>query len=222
MPILNKNLTSQLSSLSWNRAQPLIVVDADEVLLQFVCGLERFLASRNLWFDVVSYKLFGNIKEVGTNTPVSEDSVKLLLHDFFIEASHNLDPVPGASAALESFAARAQIVVLSNVPETQKTQRRDNLHQHGMPYPVVANEGLKDEAMAMMAAQTDAPVFLLDDITHHLKATKERLPHCHCIHIIGDPRLSALVPEQTTGTYRAADWDAASGYIDQVLIDYGL
>ncbi len=221
MTDLNKNLTDQLDALPWRQDFPLIVVDADEVLLQFVMGLERYLQAQDLWLDLQSYRLLGNVKERESGDPVSPESLQVILRDFFATESLTLAPVPGAAKALQDLTARATIIVLSNIPHEQRADRAANLASHDMGYPVIANEGLKDNAMGLMAERTNGPLFLLDDITHHLTATKDRLPHCHCIHLIGDPRLHALVPETTPGTVRVADWGDAKTYIETILNEQG-
>ena len=42
--------------------RPLLIVDADEVLLRFADGFDRFLRQRELFLDLTSYRLHGNVK----------------------------------------------------------------------------------------------------------------------------------------------------------------
>jgi len=214
---LNEILKAQLDGLRLERGRPLIVADADEVLLQFVKGLERFLQKRNLRIDLVSYHLLGNVKDIETGQPVAPDVLKTMLGDFFAEETAHLTPVPGAADGLKALESRAQIVVLTNIPHRYQSIRAQNLIGHGMDYPVITNQGLKDEALSQLQRRIDAPLVFLDDIAGHLEAAHKALDDCICIHLIGDPRLSRLMTEEVKGAYRAEDWPDAQNHIESQL-----
>ena len=42
--------------------RPLLLVDADEVLLAFARGFDEFLAGHDCYLDLVSYRLHGNVR----------------------------------------------------------------------------------------------------------------------------------------------------------------
>jgi len=214
---LNEILKAQIDALHLEPGRPLIVADADEVLLQFVKGLERFLEKRNLRIDLVSYHLLGNVKEMDTGRSVAPEILKEMLGDFFAEETATLTPVPGAADGLKALQSRAQIVVLTNIPHRYQSIRAQNLTGHGMDYPVITNQGLKDQALRHMQARLDAPIVFLDDIAGHLEAAHAALDDCICIHLIGDPRLSALMTDEVKGTYRAEDWPDAQSHIESQL-----
>ena len=214
---LNEILKTQIDALRLAPQRPLIVADADEVLLQFVKGLERFLERRSMRIDLSSYHLLGNVKDTKTGNPVDPGTLKEMLADFFAEETASLTPVPGAADGLKTLESRAQIVVLTNIPHQYRAVRVANLAGHGMSYPVITNQGLKDGALLQMQRRIDAPIFFLDDIASHLEAAKSTLEDCTCIHLIGDPRLSKLMTDEVSGTYRAQDWPDAQAYIESEL-----
>ena len=217
---VNENLTIQIDQIDLAPSRPLVIVDADEVLLQFVRGLERFLERQNMYIDLNSYRLLGNICHTDTQTAIDRDTLKGLLGDFFAQETEHLDPVPGAADALNSLSGQAQIVVLTNIPLEHKAARADNLARHGMPYPIVSNQGLKDQALMGFSKRVDGPIIFLDDIPHHLLAAQKAVADCICIHLIGDPRLSALMTEEIAGLYRAQNWRDAQRYIENKLLDH--
>src|ERR1700761_1916679 len=96
------------------RGRPLVIVDADEVLLQFVAGLDRFLHERGLYLDLSSYRLHGNVKRLDDHTPVLDVEVTALLEEFRSDLDW-LEAVDGAHTALASLEGTASIVVLTNI-----------------------------------------------------------------------------------------------------------
>ena len=96
--------------------RPLIVVDADEVLLRFVAGLDRFLRERGLFLDLVSYRLHGNVKRLDDRSPLLDVEVTALL-DEFREALDWLEPVEAGQEVLGRLARRASVVILTNIPK---------------------------------------------------------------------------------------------------------
>ena len=63
-------------------SRPLLIVDADEVLLRFAEGFDRFLQARGLYLDLVSYRLHSNVKRREDQTPILDIEVTGLLDEF--------------------------------------------------------------------------------------------------------------------------------------------
>ena len=61
---LDREAVSQIESLNINHSQPLLISDADEVILNFVKTFEIYLKKIGLYYDLTSYALFGNIKKI--------------------------------------------------------------------------------------------------------------------------------------------------------------
>lgn len=199
-------VAEQLATLSLTRGKPLVIVDADEVLFYFMRGLERFLESRNLYFDWASYALHGNIRQRQDDTPVAAEILHPLLQRFFAEATEDLDPVDGASQALAELNQMAQVVVLSNVPMPARGARIRALARHGMAYPLIANTGPKGPAVAFLLKQAMAPAVFIDDIPHNHKSVAEMAPAAHRLHYIADARLAALLGPAPECHHRAETW----------------
>ena len=200
----------QLQALTLDASRPLIITDADEVLLRFMQRVEHYLDSIGLWIDLSSFALSSNIKSKETDEPVQ---VPTLIDDFFAAETANIDAAPGAAAALAKLSAEAQIVVLTNLPAAHRDARIANLKGHGMDYPVVVNSGLKGPAVKWLTEKAGSPVFFLDDIPHNIDSVAEHAPQVTCIHFIADPRLGKLIGKAKGATARIDDWDEAHDFI---------
>ncbi|MFT3808420.1 MAG: hypothetical protein QM698_00725 [Micropepsaceae bacterium] len=197
--------------------RPLIVVDADEVLLRFLQGLENYLPSEGLYLDLQTYQLTGNIRRSSDGGALDQASVSALLKTFHATAGLDLSPVAGASDALAALAPHAQIVVLTNIAPELTERRRANLRAHGLDYPVIANAGLKGPAFAALAAAARAPAIFVDDIPRHHASVAEAHAGAHQIHLVADPRLFAMAKPAPQAGLFTSDWNAAHSHILKTL-----
>ena len=210
-------VAEQLATLALTRGKPLVIVDADEVLFYFMRGLERFLESRDLYFDWASYALHGNIRQRRDNAPVAAEILHPLLQRFFADATEDLEPVDGAAQALAELSRTAQVVVLSNVPMPARGARIRALARHGMAFPLIANTGPKGPAVAFMLKQTMASAVFVDDIPHNHKSVAEMAPEVHRLHYIADTRLAALLGPAPDCHHRADTWPDMMMHIQALL-----
>ena len=212
--MMNFTLASVLPRLTPGR--PLLIVDADEVLLLFVAGLDRYLAPRGLHLDLRSFRLHGNIKRHSDGFVVPNDEVTALLNDYRATLA-DLEDVPGAADALKSLATDMDIVVFSNVNPSQALHREQNLKAVGMDYPLISNSGLKGEGVRLLTEKSGRPSFFVDDIPQHHEAVAAAAPHVTRIHLIGDERLRPLLPPSPHADYRADDWASAESFIRETM-----
>lgn len=218
---LHAEVLAQIEALPLEAGRPLLISDADEVLTEFMIGLESYLERNGLYFDWSSFALTGNIRRKGDATVVASDEVRDHLKTFFARHTAELTPVPGAAGALAALARRTQIVVLTNVPFDQREARRRSLAGHGMDYPVVANVGAKGAAVRRLAERVDAPVFFVDDIPHNHSSVARAAAEVYRLHLIADPRLAELLGAAEDSHYRARDWEDARSFIERRLDDLG-
>lgn len=197
--------------------RPLIVVDADEVLLQFLAGLEAYLPASGLVLDLQGYQLTGSIRDAHTHEALDQASVTALLKTFHATAGLELDPVPGAADALSDLARYGQIVVLTNIAPELADRRRENLRSHRLDYPVVSNSGLKGPAFAAMATAAGGPAVFVDDIPHHHASVAEAAPGTHQVHLVADPRLFRMARPAPQASLFTSDWTEAHAHILKAL-----
>lgn len=202
-----------VGTLSIDPARPLIICDADEVLVQFMMGLERFLERNGYRLDLTSFRIHGNVvvRETGARAP--DEDVTRLIGDFFASDTAHLDPVPGAARALQNLSRTAQVVVLSNLPDTAREARIGNLARHGMSYPVIAGSGPKGGIVARMITHMSAPVVFIDDLPPHHASVATTTPHVHRLHFVADPRLAKLIGASPDAHARIDNWSEAEHWI---------
>jgi hypothetical protein len=192
--------------------RPLIIVDADEVLLRFVDGFDRFLGERGLYLDLGTYRLHGNVKRRDDSVSVLDVEVTALLEEFRTELDA-LESVAGACEALSKLAHRADIVVLSNISALQAPARRRNLDALGLAFPLVCNSGPKGAAAQALSAKAGRPIFFVDDIPQHLVSVQEAIPDALLIHLVGDARLKPILPHCPQAHLRAESWENAAQFM---------
>ncbi len=218
---LSESVRTQIDELDLVRGRPLVVCDADEVLFQFLEGLENYLARQGLRLDMVTYDLVGNIRSTHNDEAFAAEKVPGLLTSFFETETGKLQPVGGAAEALLSLVDRTQIVVLSNIPEAQRLVRASSLVDHGMPYPLIANEGDKGQAIRYLFEQVEARVFFVDDYPGHLTSALNHVDDCVCINLVMHPKIVPLIEQMDFDHPRARDWQDVLAVIEAELGQIG-
>jgi hypothetical protein len=207
---------SDPATLAVSRDRPLLVVDADEVLLAFVAGFDRFLRERSLFLDLVSYRLHGNVKRLEDRSPLIDIEVTALLDEFRSDLD-SLDAVEHARDVLAGISQDMAVVVLTNITPAQAAARRRNLDILGFDYPLVVNNGPKGRAVKSLASRAGKPVFFVDDIPQHLSSVAQEAPDVWRIQLIGDERLKPLLPKAPDAQFRAETWHDAETFIRERL-----
>ena len=201
--------------------RPILIVDADEVVLRFVDGFDKFLNANALFLDLTSYRLHGNVKRIDDKTPILDVEVTALLDEFRRDLD-SLEAVEGAVETLNALAPRLDIVMLTNSVPAQAPPRLRNLETIGLDLPLVANSGLKGPAIKALVARAGRPAFFIDDIPQNLASSVDAAPDVYAIHLIGDDRLKPLLPPAAKAHLRAEHWRDAHAFIDRKLTEAGL
>jgi hypothetical protein len=209
---MNRPFHTHPATVALSPGRPLLIVDADEVILRFAEGFDRFLRARALFLDLASYRLHGNVKRLDDGTPALDVEVTALLEEFRAELD-SLEAVEHATEALAELRAMLDVVVLSNVSELQAPPRVRNLAALGFDFPLVVNAGPKGPAVKALAARAASPAFFVDDIPQHLQSAAESAPDVYRIHLVGDERLKPLLPPSPHAHLRAEDWREARDFI---------
>ena len=215
--MLSEEISNQIETLELDPDRPLVISDADEVLLQFMRQFEIYLDRNDMRIDLSSFRLQGNIKYKGSDEAVDMTN-RNIINDFFAAETLNFSPVEGAAEALNALSKEAQIIILTNLPLAQKSERQINLSKHGMDYPVIVGSGLKGPAVKSLGETINAPLFFLDDIPHNINSVAEYVPTSGRIHMIADPRLSKLIGAAEGASARIDQWQEAQAWILDKLV----
>ncbi|HUO92435.1 MAG TPA: hypothetical protein VMU22_05915 [Rhizomicrobium sp.] len=192
--------------------RPLLIVDADEVLLAFARGFDVFLQRNGCYLDLVSYRLHGNVRRRDGDEPLINIEVTALLDEFRAELDW-LEPIDGACEIVAGLREALDIVVVSNVTPEQAPARLRNLAALGIVAPLVANSGPKGPAVKTLAARGGAAAFFVDDVPMHHASVAELAPHVFRIHFVGDERLKPLMPPSPHAHLKADHWNDIDTFI---------
>ncbi|MGD8326740.1 MAG: HAD family hydrolase [Sphingomonadales bacterium] len=194
--------------------RPLIICDADEVLLRFVETLEGYLQEQSLYLRLDSFALSGNIRHSEDDRVVEAERVKDLMRHFFSTRVGDCPPVDYAVEALEALSKQADVVVLTNLPSALRAEREAAMKAHGMPYPVISNDGLKGAAVRYLSDGRTHSIAFLDDLPHNIASVAEHAPFVHRIHFIADERLRPLLGPAPDAHRRIDCWREAHDYLE--------
>jgi hypothetical protein len=209
----------QLETLTFT-GRPLVICDVDEVIVHFTRDFEGYIEAENLWLDTASFALNGNIRCRDTGRPADDSRVADLINRFFDERTRHMKPIDGAIDSLLHIGETADVVLLTNLPHTAGSHRRENLSDHGLPYPVITNSGPKGPAISDLlrrAARQDA-VFI-DDSPHFISSAYEHAPSVHLIHFLHDHRFARHIETPDYVSLRTDRWQEATPHIMALIGD---
>lgn len=210
---IDPRVLDQLWAVPLEPGRPLLVVDADEVLVEFAVHLKRFVARRGVEMHLARYELEGTFHDQATGRTLDFDEAIGLITAFFAEETPRQRAVAGAADALSRLSEIAQVVVLTNVPRQARAARIENLSALGMAYPLVENSGGKGRALAWLAARAGAPAVFVDDSPSQIESAKRRAPEVGRIHFAGAEYVARVIPECADADHRVASWAEAERVI---------
>jgi hypothetical protein len=183
-----------LASLGLSTSRPLVLVDVDEVLGLFMQGFGDFLEGRGLEMRIDRFALFQNIYRPGAAEHLEIEEGRRLFDAFFGGHCHEIEPAPGAIAALNRLAKSAEILILSNAPAEAERLRTEWLRMHGMAHPLILNSGPKGPIAAALVAQTPHPTAFVDDLLPNLDSVADHSPRTATFQHVADLRLRPFAP----------------------------
>ena len=218
---LAADIIEQIDSVALQASRPLIICDADGVLVEFMSAFESYMDAHGCYFDWTSFRLVGNVRRHVDDEAIESEEVRALLDGFYAEKTEELEPLPGAATALNALSNRAQIVVLSNIPAFAREARARCLRGHDMDFPVITNAGGKGPAVQRLSYQINAPVVFIDDIPRNHTSVAQTAEHVTRIYFASDRRLAKLFGPSEDSHYRAENWSQAQEIIDRRFADQG-
>lgn len=206
----------QIEELS-SDGRPLLVLDVDDVLLEFIRPFPRFLEARGFGLTMASFRLTGNIAETATGRLVEQPEVTALLDEFFHGQSQWQAITDGAAEALGSLGGQAEIVLLTAMPHKHRETRRAHLDTLGLPYPLLTTEMAKGPALAKLRGNAGRPVAFVDDQPPNLMSAHEHVADAHLFHLMADNSLRAFLPPLPGYIDVVEDWQDATPRIAKAL-----
>lgn len=197
--------------------RPLLVLDVDDVVLEFIRPFPRFLDARGLKLNMASFRLTGNITETATGRLVEQPEVTALLDDFFHGQADWQTITDGAAEALRALSEHAEIVLLTAMFHRHRDTRRAHLDALGLPYPLLTTEMAKGPAVAKLRGATGRPVAFVDDQPSNLVSVRRAVPDAHLFHLMADNSLRTFLPPPPDDILEVQDWREAQPKIAAAL-----
>lgn len=206
----------QIEELSHD-TRPLLVLDVDDVVLDFVRPFPRYLEGAGYELRLGSFRLNGNIKERATGRVAEQHEVAGLIDAFFRDQAEWQTVTRGAGEAIASLAGRAEIVMLTAMPHKWRAIRRAHLDTLGLGHPLLTTEMAKGPALARLRGVAGRPVAFVDDQPANLVSAREWVPDIHLFHLMAENSLRALLPSPPDYATVVEDWEEATPLIEKAL-----
>ncbi len=206
----------QLKSLSLDSDRPVIISDADEVILHFSDILSEYLLGQGMYVNFKSYALEGNIKYTDTDIPVDSDLFGEIIEDYFENYVEKQPLVKDVSKHLENLSEFCDIIILTNIPHSFADRRRKKLIDSGLNYPMISSSGPKGPVMKAIKRITREELIFIDDISQHHKSVAKFVPDTLRIQYIANDHLNNIEEKSKYCHHRCRDWS----HIEQVIRDY--
>lgn len=197
--------------------RPLLILDVDDVVLEFIRPFPHFLKSRGFGLTLASFRLTGNIAETASGRLIEQPEVTALLGDFFDTQADWQSVTDGAEQALASLGDRAEIVLLTAMPHRHRAARRAHLDALGLPYPLLTTEMAKGPAVAKLRGSKGRPVVFVDDQPANLISARNSVADAHLFHLMADNSLRAFMPPVPDDIISVEDWHEAAPKIASAL-----
>ena len=197
--------------------RPLLVLDVDDVVLDFIRPFPRYLEGRGYRLNLENFRLHGNVIELASGVPAEPALVSELIDAFFVAQSQWQNLTEGAAEALAVIGDRAEIILLTAMPHRHRAARIAHLDGLGFQYPLLTTEMAKGPAIERLRGPNKRPVAFVDDQPRNLVSAMERLPDAHLFHLMSDTSLRALIPAPPAGVHVVEDWREATPMIVSAL-----
>lgn len=206
----------QIAALSLD-TRPLLVLDVDDVVLEFLRPFMKFLDGQDHELALKTFKLNGNIRHRATGELADKDAVAALITTFFDAQAEWQTLAEGAAPAIARMAEEAEIVMLTAMPHRFRATRRAYLDALGLPYPLVTTETSKGPALKRLRGDSGRPVAFVDDMPVNHESVLATVPDAHAFHLMSMPEIRSLLPPLPDGVHVVDSWQEAAPKIANAL-----
>ena len=204
---MTPNTKKQISKLNINPTLPLMIFDADEVLVHFAEPFATYIKKHNHRLHLTGYRLDNAIKKADTDEVADPDTAKDLVWGFINEETKSQPAAKGAPQALKKLQAYAQIIILSNVPHSVHDDRVANLKSLNMDYPLISNEGMKGPAVKEILRNHKAQSFFIDDNPYQVESVYNDNQQTVCVHFSVCDLVKPYMPKAVGASIEPTSWE---------------
>ena len=204
---MTPNTKKQISNLNIDSNLPLMIFDADEVLVHFAEPFATYIKKHNHRLHLTGYRLDNAIKKADTDEVADPDTAKDLVWGFINEETIRQPAAKGAPQALKKLQAYAQIIILSNVPHSVHDDRVANLKSLNMDYPLISNEGMKGPAVREILRNHKAQSFFIDDNPYQVESVYNDNQQTVCVHFSVCDLVKPYMPKAVGASIEPTSWE---------------
>ena len=204
---MTPNTKKQISNLNIDPNLPLMIFDADEVLVHFAEPFATYIKKHNHRLHLTGYRLDNAIKKADTDEVADTDTAKDLVWGFINEETKSQPAAKGAPQALKKLQAYAQIIILSNVPHSVHDDRVANLKSLNMDYPLISNEGMKGPAVKEILRNHKAQSFFIDDNPYQVESVYNDNQQTVCVHFSVCDLVKPYMPKAVGASIEPTSWE---------------
>lgn len=214
---MNPDTFKQITNLSLDPNKPLLIFDADEVLVLFASHFSKFLISKGWRLNLKGYRLDDAIEHIKDGHIADKTTYQNLINDFISQETANQPEAPGASKVLHKLKMRAEIIILTNVPAKAYLQRTENLSNLNMNFPIISNTGLKGPALVEIIKLTKSICIFIDDNPFQIASAAKHTPNIYRFHFTACEIVKKTMPHAEGATHRPNSWDEVNLLINQII-----
>ena len=204
---MTPNTKKQISNLNIDPHLPLMIFDADEVLVHFAEPFATYIKKHDHYLHFTGYRLDNAIKKADTDEVADPDTAKDLVWGFINEETKSQPAAKGAPQALKKLQAYAQIIILSNVPHSVHDDRVANLKSLNMDYPLISNEGMKGPAVKEILRNHKAQSFFIDDNPYQVESVYNDNQQTVCVHFSVCDLVKPYMPKAVGASIEPTSWE---------------
>ena len=204
---MTPNTKTQIANLNIDPNLPLMIFDADEVLVHFAEPFATYIKKHNHRLHLTGYRLDNAIKKADTDEVADPDTAKDLVWGFINEETKSQPAAKGAPQALMKLQAYAQIIILSNVPHSVHDDRVANLKSLNMDYPLISNEGMKGPAVKEILRNHKAQSFFIDDNPYQVESVYNDNQQTVCVHFSVCDLVKPYMPKAVGASIEPTSWE---------------
>jgi hypothetical protein len=213
---LDPETERQIAELSQD-TRPLLVLDVDDVVLDFVKPFPTYLQRSGYGLDLGTFRLHGNVKHLESGRVAEREEVARLIDDFFHAQAEWQTVTKGAGEAIAYFAGKAEIVMLTAMPHKWRAIRRAHLDSLGLGHPLLTTEMAKGPALARLRGNSGRAIAFVDDQPANHASARQHVPDAHLFHLMAENALRSLLPPPPAGVIVVDDWNEATPLIARAL-----
>lgn len=202
-------------------ARPLVVVDVDEVVLQFLNPFKAFLKANGHELVLETFSLNGNVTCLATGEKIPDADVGSFLSAFYDAQEEWQEPFDTARETLTGLSEIADVLLLTAMPPRHRDARRRLLSRFGFGFPMIASEQPKGEVLSALCRTQPPRLIFVDDMLYNCRSVAKSLPDALTINLLINDDYREIAPRTEAPSVVATGWDHADRLIRRHIAENG-